>query len=125
MLAWAALLACSMTAQSQAALDALKDRSRVLLVFAPAEQDQRFEKQIAIAKQHDAAMKERDLVVLTVVGSAQPDLRKRFKVPTSLFTVVLVGKDGGEKMRSHQPWSAEELDRTIDAMPMRRDEMRK
>ena len=124
-LATAAVLVGGMAAQSEASLDTLKDKSRVLLVFAPAEQDPNFERQIEIARQHDTEMKERDLVVLTVVGAAHPDLRKRFKVSTGDFTVVLVGKDGGEKLRSHQPWSAEQLERTIDAMPMRRDEMRK
>ena len=102
-------------------LDALKDRNRVLLVFTPSAEDSRFRQQRQWFEEHAAAMKERDLVL--VVG--QEAERKRFKVAATEFTVVLVGKDGGEKMRSHQPVTAGELERTIDAMPMRRDEMRR
>jgi len=36
--------------------------------------------------------------------------------------VVLIGKDGGEKLRSAQPITAERLFATIDAMPMRQSE---
>ena len=40
------------------------------------------------------------------------------------FAAVLVGKDGGEKFRSEGPVSPEVLFEIIDAMPMRRREMR-
>jgi hypothetical protein len=36
-----------------------------------------------------------------------------------------VGKDGGEKLSSSKPLAAEKLFATIDAMPMRRDEMQR
>jgi hypothetical protein len=105
-------------------LDSLKDRNRVLLVFAAASQDTQSSQQKLIFHQHEAAMKERDLVLMAVpAGSA--DLRTRFRVAPRGFTVILVGKDGGEKMRTHQPIPAEKLEQTIDAMPMRQDEMRR
>ncbi len=102
-------------------LDALQETHRVLLVFTPSAQDGRFTQQQSFFEGHAAAMKERDLVL--VVGAA-PE-RQRFKVAPVEFTVILIGKDGGEKMRSHQPVTAERLERTIDAMPMRQDEMRR
>jgi hypothetical protein len=37
---------------------------------------------------------------------------------------VLIGKDGGEKLRRTTPLSPEELFAIVDAMPMRRAEMR-
>jgi hypothetical protein len=39
--------------------------------------------------------------------------------------VLLVGKDGGVKLSSSSPLSASTLFGTIDAMPMRIDEMRR
>ena len=41
-------------------------------------------------------------------------LRKRFQVRPS-FAVILIGKDGGEKMRSHKPIPWEKLEATIDS----------
>jgi hypothetical protein len=38
--------------------------------------------------------------------------------------VILVGKDGAEKQRSQTPIDLAMLFRTIDAMPMRQQEMR-
>ncbi|MBW4517481.1 MAG: DUF4174 domain-containing protein [Timaviella obliquedivisa GSE-PSE-MK23-08B] len=40
------------------------------------------------------------------------------------FTVILVGKDGTEKQRSQTPIDPATIFRTIDAMPMRQQEMR-
>ena len=85
---------------------------------------------------------ERDQVVLVVVGTgartiemragavtqgAAPDneaLRERFGVAPDEFAVVLVGKDGGEKLRKNDLLTMRELFATIDAMPMRQREMR-
>jgi hypothetical protein len=82
---------------------------------------------------HEAELKERDVVVVfvPVAGSGdQPsnrhlqELRREFHVAAPEFTVVLVGKDGGEKFRSHVPVTIEKLNAVIDAMPMRRQEVR-
>ncbi len=54
----------------------------------------------------------------------QAAARRRFHVRPNDFTVILIGKDGGEKLRSHQPVSLDILRSTIDAMPMRQEEMR-
>ncbi len=51
-------------------------------------------------------------------------VRRRFGVQPGDFTVVLIGKDGGAKLRSRKPLSMEKLKETIDAMPMRQDEMK-
>ena len=52
-------------------------------------------------------------------------LRRQFHIAPAEFAVVLVGKDGGEKKRWRQPVTFEQLRDTIDAMPMRQDEMRR
>jgi len=40
------------------------------------------------------------------------------------FTVVLIGKDGGEKLRREEGANLGEIFGLIDTMPMRRREMR-
>lgn len=51
-------------------------------------------------------------------------LQDRFGVKDASFTVILIGKDGGEKGRWSQPPSWEEdIFPLIDGMPMRQSEM--
>lgn len=61
---------------------------------------------------HEAGIRERALRVEYHTGEAEE------------FAVVLIGHDGGEKLRSGGPISAEELFGKIDEMPMRRREIR-
>jgi hypothetical protein len=131
---------------AQQTLASYIDRSRVLLVFAPNDEDPRYQQQLTSLNHYAAEVKERDLIILPVLIDPGPPItpntmrvtfgpglpeqeqmlaRRRFKVGPTEFTALLVGKDGGEKLRSHQPLSIEELNRTIDAMPMRQQEMRK
>jgi len=63
-------------------------------------------------------------ITITLSLTGQAAARRRFHVRPTDFTVILIGKDGGEKLRSHQPISLDTLRSTIDAMPMRQEEMR-
>lgn len=131
------LLPTSAVSQSRTGtLASLRDQQRVLLVFANGN-NQQAEKQLTIAAAHAAGFRERDLVLAGISGTdaAVPTIllppqddtaaRKRFHVHPGEFTVLLLGKDGGEKLRSHDPLSWETLQSTIDAMPMRQSEMHK
>ncbi len=113
-------------------------------IFAPSTGNPDFQQQFVILRRYAAGIKERDLVAIPVVVQAgdttgadtlrnlhppvasdtdQIDLRHRFHVPTGEFMVILIGKDGGEKLRQNSPLSAEKLRAVIDAMPGRRDEI--
>jgi len=132
-------------AQNAPSLASLKDKNRVLLIFAPNTRNADFQQQFAVLHRYAAGMKERDLVTIPVVVQAgepsepdtlrnlhppvasdtdQLDLRHRFHIPMGQFTVFLIGKDGTEKLRQNSPISAEKLSIVIDAMPGRQDEMR-
>ena len=50
--------------------------------------------------------------------------RRRFHVGEDEFAVILLGKDGSEKLRSRTPVTMERLTKLIDAMPMRQKEAR-
>jgi hypothetical protein len=51
------------------------------------------------------------------------DIRERLGLKTGTFQVVLIGKDGGVKLRSSEPVSMKDLFGLIDSMPMRQQEM--
>ena len=116
----AAALAFALPAGA-ADLDALRWKARPILVFAPSADDPRLAEQLARFEAAEAALSERRnwVIVDTEPGSA---LRRRFD--PAAFTVILVGLDGGEKFRRDGLVAVETLTARIDAMPMRRREMR-
>ena len=99
-------------------------RSRVVLVLA-APDDARMAEQARILAAERAGTAERDLVLVEPAGADQGRLRRRYGVAPDAFAVLLIGKDGGVKLRSARPLDAETLFETIDAMPMRQAEMRR
>lgn len=102
------------------ALEAYRWQARLVLVFAEPG-DPRIAAQTALLGSASAAVADRDTVVLVDTDPAS-DLRARFR--PSGFTVVLVGKDGGEKLRNDRITEPSEIAALIDTMPMRRREMR-
>ena len=123
---------------------ALRDTARPLLVFTPSARDGRFLEQVKALRADEEGMRERQVKVLVCAAQGgsrdgrrsldatlwqePPDgdaARRSFGVKPGEFTVVLVGKDGGEKLREHTVLSVGRLRETIDAMPMRQDEMKK
>ena len=112
-------------------LASYRDQHRVLLVFAPSENDASYQAQLKLWQGEKAGFEDRQLVVLPVLtagkSGASDDpaaLARRFDVDPKSFRVVLVGKDGHDAYQSKTPVEAETLYHRIDAMPMRRDEMK-
>ncbi|MFZ4681470.1 MAG: DUF4174 domain-containing protein [Terrimicrobiaceae bacterium] len=83
---------------------------RILVISAPSQENVDFQKQAAELLAAWDGLIERDFVVKT-----------RFQEGD--FSVVLIGKDGGEKLRRNSVLSTRELFAIVDAMPMRRAEM--
>ena len=52
-------------------------------------------------------------------------IRSQFQVPENQFTVLLLGEDGGIKLRSTAPITISRLNSLIDAMPDRKLEMQR
>jgi hypothetical protein len=121
------LLLAAALAPVPATVAEMRWERRVLLLSAPRADDAGLAGQRRALAGWDAAARERDLAVVTIVGdrvSGADDgaagLRKRYRLPAGRFVAILIGKDGGEKLRSAKPIAAEVLAETIDAMPMRR-----
>jgi hypothetical protein len=112
-------------------------KKRPLVVFAENDGSPLLAEQRQIVSRNRSDLNKRDVVVVWVVGntvstelgpppnSNATSLRARFDVADGEFRAVLAGKDGGEKLSSAKPLAADRLFATIDAMPMRRDEMRR
>jgi len=115
------LLCFGLTALNAQNLDSLRWKNRVLLVFSPDSSSKSYREQLEIVRLHHAAFAERDLVC---VRANSENMRKKYAVSPKDFAAVLIGKDGGEKFRSPVPVSAAQLFSIIDAMPIRRMEMR-
>ncbi len=115
-------------------LAAMRGRSRPLLVFAPKPNDAQLGIQLHILDEHAAEAHDRQLIPVVLPYHAPattkvqfPDaeadaLRRRFHIAPVDFVVILIGKDGGPKLRSTRPLSIAKLKEIIDAMPMRQEE---
>ena len=99
-------------------LDSFQWTHRPVVIFADSPNDPRFQEQIDKLREDPAALLDRDVVVLIDSDPARKSpLRKKLR-PRG-FMMVLIGKDGGVKLRKPLPWSVREISRTIDKMPMR------
>jgi hypothetical protein len=117
-------------------LGAMRNCYRPLLVFAPALGNPQLMKQFNQLKTHASELKSRSLLYVPIVpeGHNQPipsssvptarlsedelaAMRLRFKVEPTDFMVILIDKDGGEKLNSRTPVQVDQLERLIDSMP--------
>jgi hypothetical protein len=112
-------------------------KNRLLLIFSPSESYTDHRVQKGELEKQMAEVVDRDLIVFEIfvkgesrIGKspiANPmaeSLRSKFDVKPEDFAVLLIGKDGGEKLRSTEHIHVEEIFSLIDAMPMRQSEMR-
>ncbi len=104
----------------------MKWERRVLIVAAPSPQDASLAEQRRILAGWKSNAAARDLTVIEIVGDqvrgaadTAAQIRRKYHLPAA-FTAILIGKDGGEKLRSAKPFPAAALEATIDAMPMRK-----
>ena len=97
--------------------------NRPIIVFADSPADPRYVQQMQYLTDRLDDLDDRDVIVLTDTDpSANSPLREKLR-PRG-FMMVLVGKDGGIKLRKPLPWSVREISRTIDKMPIRQQEVR-
>ncbi|MFQ6551669.1 DUF4174 domain-containing protein [Aestuariibius insulae] len=104
-------------------LDDFRWLARPVVVFADTPNDPRFQTQIELLAARMEDLAERDVVVLTDTDpEAFSSLREQLR-PRG-FMLVVLGKDGGVKLRKPVPWDVRELSRSIDKMPLREQEIR-
>jgi len=126
------------SAAAGAGLDEYVWKNRLVLSFVPTSADTRARRQRDQRRYAPDEWSDRNLLLIevgpgnrvTVDGRTRVELdaghlRRRFAVDTGAYAAILVGKDGGEKLRQAAAIRNGELFDVIDAMPMRRQEMRR
>jgi hypothetical protein len=111
-------------------------KHRLLLIFAMDENDPPFKKLQDEIIAQKAEVENRDLLVFefferglsrmntTPLDSVEVhSIRKHYEIPQSAFKVILIGKDGGVKLKQDDTVSLEVIFERIDAMPMRKNEI--
>lgn len=137
-LALCVLFTCGIVGSSTAAASELDDylwNSRPLLLFAPTDNDPRLVETLQRIEASRCDVVDRDMVIGVVVTKdnstldGQPigadesqALKSRFAVGENTFTVLLIGKDGGEKLRVNEVPDLSAIYAVIDGMPMRNRE---
>lgn len=130
------ILVLLFTFQQASFLESFKWKKRVLLLFSITQNEKCFTKQISTVRLAMDDYEERDVVILCLTNGKVSDeegnllatISPKDKLNTLVgqqFGIVLIGKDGGEKLRSIEPVSNEVIFALIDAMPMRKSEMSK
>lgn len=112
-------------------LNRYKSENRVVILFGQAG-DQKIAKQVEILKNQESNLAERAVVVMTVIGDeVRPvygdatgvdarKLRQQADIRDNTFQAVVIGKDGGVKLRSSNVLTDDKLFGLIDSMPMRK-----
>ena len=111
--------------------------NRLLFLFAPNRNHPFFDTLHKALEAQKAEAKDRDLVIFEILESGRSSmntndldhqtaqsLREKFDVPRGEFIVILIGKDGGIKLRRQNQTQIEDIFAVIDAMPMRQEEIR-
>jgi Domain of unknown function (DUF4174) len=112
-------------------------RKRVLLVFAPDAEHESYKQQLRAVKRDKKDFEDRDLIVVSLFAASGLDennntinaekvriLRRKYNILNTEFRAILIGKDGGKKESREKPFDNPQLFKIIDAMPMRKDEMK-
>ena len=108
-----------------AATAAAQSPHRLVIIVALAN-DSRAARQRTILEHDSVSLVERDVVVQEVTPDAARRERPELGVSEhATFEVLLVGKDGGVKLRRDEPVTVFEISTLIDTMPMRQKEMRR
>ncbi len=109
---------------------------RPLLLFAPTDNDPRLAEALRRIEASRCEFVDRDMVIGLVVAEGKSTLdghvlntdesqrlTKQFAIGDNTFSALLIGKDGGEKLRFNEVPDLQAIYAVIDGMPMRNSEM--
>jgi hypothetical protein len=115
---------------------ALRWEARLIVLQAATADDDAMTTQRARLDNARDALRERDVRIIRIVadqawiddqpldGAVAQVARERFRIAPDAFAVLLIGKDGGVKLRESEPVEARRIIDLIDSMPMRQQEIR-
>lgn len=110
--------------------------NRLLLIFSPTITNARFDDIYKAVQQNQPEVHDRDLKVFYLIKNGQSSvdgnninketasaIREKYVITDDEVTLILIGKDGGEKLRQRNDISLNEIFNRIDQIPMRKAEM--
>lgn len=132
------LVMLGLSLQQSNPLNEYQWQNRLILVFNDLDSEVQAQMQLDKFTGQTPELQDRDLLIFRIDDSQVSDgldskvtdieaasLRKSFNIDIEEFVVLLIGKDGGVKLRSEEVVSSQELFALIDGMPMRRSEIRR
>lgn len=103
---------------------AARSAHRLIVIVAEPNDPRALQENLAL-KQDCAGLRSRDVVVQNITPEAARRDRGELAIgPRTRFAVLLVGKDGGVKLRRDKLVAVAEITALIDTMPMRHEEMK-
>ncbi|MCF2505471.1 DUF4174 domain-containing protein [Dyadobacter sp. CY107] len=105
----------------------MADQPRKALLFYTESGEAIWKSQVETLSASQKGINERDIKIKSIPYNEEnrSEWRKWEIDSTSKFTFLLIGRDGGEKLRSDEIVKAEKLFGLIDAMPMRKAEVKR
>ena len=110
---------------------------RPLFVFSPTVEREDYQKQLRDLSSKEEGVEDRDMVVHLVLEEgnsfvedlplgkeAVRQLQEKFEIDPADLVIILVGKDGGVKLRKEEYTPMSDIFDLIDSMPMRQREMK-
>jgi hypothetical protein len=123
--------------QDRVDLSVYQWRNRLLVLFAPSQDDQVYQSFKEQLERRAQEIRDRDLLIFHVFegGESRLDdlplnkeqvrsLRKRLSIKMGQGKWILIGKDGEVKFQGELPVGLSDIFSIIDAMPMRQQEIR-
>ena len=110
---------------------------RPLFVFSPIADREDYQKQLRDLSSKEEGVEDRNMIVhlvleegnsyvgdLSLGKEAVRQLQEKFNIGPADFVIILVGKDGGVKLRKEEYTAMSDIFDLIDSMPMRKREMK-
>ena len=130
-----ALILFCMSLEPNDPLTQFRWEKRIIVVVSDSMSDELIKEQIELLNQFPEEFEDRDLILIEVYNDRSQIQGKRStstehsslisKFSTNGdFSLCLIGKDGGTKLRSEEVVNPLEIFQLIDSMPMRQREMR-
>lgn len=117
-------------------LDNHQWQNRIVLLFTDLEET-KLQSQLKLFAENQSGLNDRKITVYQITADAakkngndfweenfKTDILKEYQIKKDEFTFILIGLDGGEKMRSTEVVSLKKLFSKIDKMPMRQIEIK-
>ncbi|MEN1785704.1 MAG: DUF4174 domain-containing protein [Bacteroidota bacterium] len=100
-------------------------KQRLVLLMHQGKENAALQSQQEVLQTQTAALAEREMVVWMPTAAAQPAICRQLRIPQDFEGLLLVGKDGGIKYQAPFVVPPQKLFALVDAMPMRRAEIRR